>query len=166
MPPTGNHNLMPINTKRRGKTAGARLVKTGQRRLFDQEIQMWILQNTYKLKKINEEMTLALAKGFQFKVMLYFCFRHSQIWTLDGKPKKIDTDNRIKSMTDAVAKATKIDDCYFFAGEHEKIDAEDEEPSVIAAIGTFKPQLKRNLWVVVDDLNPNVPSGNQPKLTQ
>lgn len=143
----------------------ARITKTKDGRLFDQEVAIWMLKNTHKLQKAKDEIKLALNQGYQLKLMLYFCFSHEQLWTKDGRVKRLDTNNRVKAAVDGIAKALDIDDSVFFAEEHEKVET-DEEPHIMVAIGTFKPQMKKNLWICGKDVGPNVPLLAQSKLTQ
>lgn len=114
---------------------------------------------------MNEEILKVLKQGYQLKPMLYFCFPREKLWTKQNEPKQIDVDNRIKSTIDGIANALKINDKHFWSSEYEKVECEDLEAHVMAAIGTFKPQKKENLWIM-GDLSPNVPPSVQPKLPQ
>jgi hypothetical protein len=127
----------------------ARILKTQEGRLFDKQVEIWILRNQQLLHKIKPEIESAM-KESQLKVMLYYCFNHSQLWTKDNRVKQLDTNNRIKPALDGISRAIGIDDRHIFAEEHEKVET-DENPHIMVAIGLHKPALKKNLWIAQDN---------------
>lgn len=127
-----------------------RIIKTKEARLFDIQVKSWCLKNHLTVTRIKKEAAHALKSGFQFKVICYFSFPHTDLWTKKGEAKRLDVNNRLKPCLDAVAFATGIDDKHFFMHEEEKVECE-EHPHVMIAIGPIKPSFKKNLWIAKAD---------------
>ena len=123
-----------------------RIIKTKEARLFDLSVKGWILRNHFTVERIRKEAAIALKSGFQLKIICYFCFQSTDIWTQKGEVKRLDVNNRLKPTLDAIAMAIGIDDKYFFEHEEMKVET-DEEPHTMVAIGPVKPTKKKNLWI-------------------
>jgi hypothetical protein len=80
-----------------------------------------------------------LMKGAMVRLDWYFALSHSQMWTLDGRPKRIDTKNRIKSVQDCVAEAVRVDDMHFWCGYDERVETE-KDPRVFCVLRPHKPR--------------------------
>lgn len=123
-----------------------RIIKTNVSRAFDRQIDVWFIKNGHKVKRMREEMDEAIKKGFQLKVICYFCFPHENLWTKKNEVKQLDVNNRLKPMCDAITRIISIDDRHFWAHEEEKVECTDEA-HVVVAIGPVKPNIKDNLWI-------------------
>lgn len=60
------------------------------------------------------------------------------IYTKKKEVKKMDHHNRLKAAFDGLSKCIDIDDCYFFAGNIEKIEGARE--SITFVISTIVPR--------------------------
>lgn len=54
-----------------------------------------------------------------------YYFKKNRIYCKNGKPKKLDTSNRIKLLHDQIADLIGYDDCYFFDGSFIKRHTEE-----------------------------------------
>lgn len=145
LPPSVNNSLASVVINR-----SVRQIKTSAGRAFDAKVQEYILKNKHHLDMIAAEIKVSMDLGYQLKIMCYYCFNKSDLWTKDKRVKRLDTNNRIKATLDGVSKAIGIDDRHFFAEEHEKIETDELTPHVMIAIGTHRPTLKKNLWISQD----------------
>ncbi len=68
-----------------------------------------------------------IKQGYILRVDTWFGFEHSRIWTKDGQPQRIDSDNRRKPMQDGLAEILDIDDKWFFSGNIEKVTSDSKE---------------------------------------
>lgn len=96
----------------------------------------WHGRNKKDVIKVREFCLSLIADGKMIQIDTYFCFPKSKLFIQSkppkdskkkiGDPKKLDGSNRIKPTHDAIATMLNIDDCYFWAGHFEKIEAPDE----------------------------------------
>jgi Holliday junction resolvase RusA-like endonuclease len=70
---------------------------------------------------------------FSLRVDTYFVFEKKRIISKNNKVMKLDADNRLKPLRDAISHVLEIDDKHFFAGECEKVftDLKDNECAMI-----------------------------------
>lgn len=125
IPPTANRQLMPV---KRGRYA--RLIKTNDARSFDSQIETWMLKASDDIHTMRTVCKSWVKAGFTLRVDLTFHFAENKLYTKGTKKKpkdvkRMDVNNRIKSVIDAVSKILEIDDKYFFAHFIEKVTAED-----------------------------------------
>ena len=114
MCPTANRLVMP----HRG-----RLISTPELRQWKAEVEAWQLRHLRPLEHVKETLEKYLSGG-KFRVLqvdCYHVFPMEKIFTKTGKPKKIDSNNRLKAMLDAASKMTGIDDKFYFSGACEKL---------------------------------------------
>jgi len=141
MPPTINNSLASI---RIGNSF--RQIKSVDARAFDKQVQIWINRNEASLKTIRQEIKAKMDDGFQLRIMCYYCFAHEDLWTLKDKPKRLDTNNRIKATLDGIARAIEVDDRHFFGEEHEKVETQQSPPHVMAIIDIHMPNHKSKFF--------------------
>lgn len=72
-----------------------------------------------------------------FKIDFYFTFKHERLWTKDGRPKRLDASNFIKTTEDQLCEFLGIDDKLFFNISAEKIEGENE--CCIILISAIRP---------------------------
>lgn len=144
---------LPIpNSVNRGFAAvRGRLIKTAEARKFDQEIAIWLYsQNNKTLSNIRALAKNAVSNNKMLQVDRYFIYPKHKLFTKEKKskglivpesPKKIDADNRVKPLLDAVAKIIGVDDKYFFSGHTEKMVSEDTslQNTCIVVVYSFDP---------------------------
>lgn len=125
MPPTANKQLI---------MSRGRFIKATEARVFDNNVLNYILRNRKIIEEIRIDLLKYIDKGLMLRVDTYFCFEYQKLITKEGKPKTIDTNNRIKATLDAVSKAIGIDDKYFSQGYSEKVvrcTSSNEDHSII-----------------------------------
>lgn len=122
IPPSTNKQLIPI---RRGRNT--RFIKSKEARAFDSKIELFDVVHKNRLADIHNSLRAVLTKGdyIGLEVNCYFVFNHNQVITTSKqaqhKFKRMDANNRLKSMIDAVSKLIGIDDSYILTGLCEKV---------------------------------------------
>lgn len=116
MPPTINQSYAQ---------AGRRRVASSALKQFKAELASWGLLHRFELSRLRS----AIEKTESSKVRLEFRFKFNrgQLYTKQGKNKKLDCSNRIKAAEDGVCKLLGFDDRDVFRVEAEKVTA-DAEP--------------------------------------
>lgn len=93
-------------------------VKSKEMRLWERQFMAWAMQHTLAIRYGKE--WLEKNPGKLLDIQCDFYFQRRSIFTLDGKPKRNDTSNRLKALHDQVATALAIDDSLFFDGRFRK----------------------------------------------
>jgi hypothetical protein len=100
----------------------------------------WAWQNWKPLREAIPLLRQALRmdKGM-LRVDSYFGFHHGNVWTANGKLRRVDAANRVKACFDELAKYLTIDDLVFNVGHAEKCWVLDHEPERVLLVLTVKP---------------------------
>lgn len=119
LPPTSNniHATIMVGGQ-------LRRINSKEYQAFLKDAKIWAARNNDRLNVLKKLCMDAIAKDKMISIDAYFCFTHEQLWTQKNKPKKIDGSNRIKPCHDALAMILGIDDCMFWRGTFEKIEAQ------------------------------------------
>lgn len=80
--------------------------------------------NREKIDAIAMVMQNWIDQGMVIRLDCYAAFQYSRIWTLEGKAKQIDADNRRKALQDSISDMLNIDDKWIFSGIMEKVSCE------------------------------------------
>lgn len=144
IPPSANKMYEPTAHKqwKVGKSGKRYLgVNVGRRAsdeliLFQKKCEQFKLINQNNLVRICTDLYGLMESGYVFRVDTWYSFEKSRIFTKDGRPKQIDSDNRRKPMQDGLALILGIDDKWFFSGNTEKVycNSKEEECSIIRII--------------------------------
>lgn len=146
MPPTSNKQYFAISRGRKAYLTKTKELKNYQDIAFPE----WEIKNLNAIgiaKKKVEEWTLG---GQMIRVDLFVCYRYSDIWTKDGRPKANDYRNRFKAIDDCLAKSLGIDDRIFWSGYCEKLTTQKDTPFCMVIISAYTPRVFEDLKL--DDL--------------
>lgn len=137
MPPTVNRFLMPSR---------GRLVHTPEARLWKNKINMYKNMNRQKLEEIEDEIKLFVSNNESsvFSVDCFFLFPKDKLWTKSNSPKKMDGNNRLKPILDAVESLIALDDKYYWSGVAEKVEAKSTE--VVVHFQLIEPENQKSLF--------------------
>lgn len=118
------------------------IIATRELNLFKAKMQSYRVRNLNKIKAHSEEIKAWISEGFVLHFDLIVGLPHDQVFTktkkAKSKYKRIDVDNRLKSIRDAVADILGIDDSIFFSGNTEKVVSEVLCTTVIIRKTTVK----------------------------
>jgi len=85
---------------------------------WEREFSGWACQNANAIGLVRQE--LATAQRFLSIDCVYY-FRKERILTKDGRAKRLDVDNRLKILIDAVTNLTAVDDSLVWQGSFKKV---------------------------------------------
>lgn len=146
MPPSSNSQYMirtmfdKVTKKPRGWLAPTLALEE-----FEDKFEAWRKENLVLVEKARQFiLNECLMKGKMVRADWYFCFPSTKLWTQDGRPKKLDTKNRIKAIQDAMADAVRVDDSHFWCGYDEKQETE-KDARVYVVLKPFKPRSVRDM---------------------
>lgn len=72
-----------------------------------------------------------MAHGHYLALDCFYFFERAQVLTLAGKAKRLDIDNRLKPLIDAITRLIYIDDCNVWEGSfHKRVTAAKASCSV------------------------------------
>lgn len=122
--PSVNEYLMPVagqwaTNKRGQKYMKGRWVKTKKHSDYMTQCRVWASQNRQAIAQIIKRMQTLIEshekaqRKFGFELECVFFFANSRVWSKETKRKKIDDDNRIKPVRDALSHILGLDDKYF-----------------------------------------------------
>jgi len=132
VPPTGNHQLQPV------KMGGyLRLIKSKQARAYEKLVMRWGIANKKDLPTIRDVSTSWVNSGLRLRVDLCFHFPRSSLYTKKNEVKKMDVNNRIKSMVDVVSEMIAVDDRHFFSHFVEKVETPEDEAYCTATVTPY-----------------------------
>lgn len=131
MPPS--ENAMYRNREKGGRCATKALLD------YRQAVQDWVWSHQNQFHRIRK----MIPKNELLRVGTVFCFPRSRIFTKDGRPKRLDTSNRIKAIHDEVGKLLEIDDSHIWDFFAMKMESDDEREFVIVMIETLDEAKKR-----------------------
>ncbi len=135
LPPSSNTAYMPKANKKTGRVyfAPTKELEQYERAIDDWRRSHLNLANAarnYLVSRLPEHQLL-------IRIDRYFAFRRDRIWTLAGRPKKLDASNRIKLLDDALAtRVLALDDCWFWSGLAEKVEVAPNEPECALVVLT------------------------------
>lgn len=138
-------NLAYRNIPGRGRCVSKELTA------YKKECALWAMSNGkakqafYDLIKEEEADT--------FKIDFYFVFKHERLWTKDGRPKRLDASNFIKTTEDQLCEFLGIDDRHFFNISAEKIEGEKE--GCIILISAIRPMHSLELLEALEKTSEN-----------
>lgn len=125
MPPSSNHRMIPVN---------GRLIKSQDIRDYDKQIQLWMLRKMSKLSSIRREIKQWIDEGKYLKVTINLRWPKEKLISKDGKPKKNDLDNRLKTLLDSLSEIIYVDDKYIINISATKISWMKNYPEVSVKI--------------------------------
>ena len=105
-------------------------------------ISEYFYANKTAISIIRADLKSKIKAGEIFALNLDFCFTSSQVFTKDGRYKKIDMNNRIKSAVDAISRLLEIDDSLFFSHLCQKLVTDQETPFFDAHIAVIEGDTK------------------------
>lgn len=152
MPPSVNEYLFPVMGKKAiGKNGReyykGRLVKSQVHRDYLERAHLWRLHNrpaVWRIQAVLKDLRKRVeADGgvFSLKVEGFFAFEYSRVNTKKGQSEKLDTDNRIKPLMDALSEVLEIDDKYFYYEGGEKVTTQVKDlECVIIKITPWRPR--------------------------
>ena len=88
---------------------------------FKKACHLWRDGRPSVVESIALELVEWLKGGLMIRVDAYFVFSRARLWTLNGSPRKLDANNRLKPALDGLVSCLGIDDAYFWGGHCEKI---------------------------------------------
>lgn len=108
--------------------------KTKVYKSFENDVRIWALQKRVQVE-IARDMTLQLSarQAFRLDCLFWHCSTDILMKSdgkrslqnpspkLKGEPKRNDTFNRVKALSDSLAAILGIDDCWFWAGSVDKL---------------------------------------------
>ncbi len=95
-------------------TVGNRRLASVELKQFQKDMTWWGVANRQKLIDAMVKIKRLPATEMRIGLKFHFIFRHKDLFTIKGLPKKIDTSNRIKPAEDAFCELIGIDDKYVF----------------------------------------------------
>lgn len=109
------------------------------------EMEHWRLIHLPAVRNARASLQERLRADPALRLRIDACFRfvHGNIICRDGRPKRNDTENRLKALLDAVAAVLGIDDKLFWAGSYDKEPITDcaSRQSVVVRISPYSPPL-------------------------
>lgn len=149
-----------------------RMAPTAHHRAFMRAVEVWANGRPDTIENVKLELEAWLRRGDVIRVDAWFVFERSRLWTVDGKVKTLDANNRLKPALDGLKEALGIDDRFFFAGNAEKVScALPEHERTVFRLTAMKPLDLTGLWSECG-LNPEVnladlyPAPQVQKITQ
>jgi Holliday junction resolvase RusA-like endonuclease len=100
-------------------------------RKFKSDMNAYWWRHQTELSQYREIFKNWVANRLYLDVHCLFLFEESKVFTKDGRPKKMDTSNRLKAIHDCLADYLQIDDCYFFRISAEKWFANDRHTATV-----------------------------------
>jgi hypothetical protein len=108
-------------------------------REYKKSCEAWAWENYKALREIIPTIHSTIKdQKTMLRVDSYFGFKHSNIWSADGKLQQVDASNRIKACHDELAKYLTVDDLHFNIGRAEKCWVYDHEPERVILILHFE----------------------------
>lgn len=124
MPPSINDSYMSIRQGNRST-----IIATKHLRKFKAEMLFYKAKNFELIKKNKQKIQEFIKQGFCLNFDLFVFFTEDKIFTktkkAKSKYKRLDADNRVKAMRDAISELLEVDDTYFFSGNTEKCIGDD-----------------------------------------
>lgn len=111
--------------------------KSDEYNSFLTQAQYWEMHRQSLVAKSADLCKSMVLEGYLIRVDTYFVFRQTDLWTKPKtkkdkpKPKQLDASNRIKAMHDVLAKMLGIDDKYFWGGNFEKVQGNQQYVTII-----------------------------------
>lgn len=93
---------------------------------WEREFRVWGMLHCQDVRVIKEEFQ-DMTKGCVIAVNCIYYFNQHRVLTKDGRPKRLDADNRLKCLLDQVTELIGIDDCYIWEGSFSKRIARQDE---------------------------------------
>lgn len=121
LPPSTNHLYKTIVIRGRSRRA-----KSKEYKAYEHAVKVWMMTHHHELQLARALTTMA-GPGRFIHLDLDFKFHRSRILCKDGKPKRLDTSNRLKALEDALSLILGIDDCWFWSGQYDKSIAPENE---------------------------------------
>ena len=159
MPPTVNKMKLPIVRRAKYGKSYTTMVNSALAKTYWAEIEKWKLMNmsTDKFYIAKEMLDRNLLDGKLIYVNKTFFWHYDKIYTLKGKPKRIDVDNRIKPTHDAIAMIMGFDDKLIFdESSHKDYVVNEVEQCVVCRIEfTEEEKPKGNIIYMKDYIGYN-----------
>lgn len=136
MPMSISINASLANNPREGARGR---IKTKAYLDYIKAVEHWRLANLAAVNTARSEVRRQVGLGKVLHVSYLFVFDRGKIITQSGRPKRLDTSNRIKVLDDQLSALLLIDDSYFWSGHFTKMSKlfDDKEDYVDVTI-TFR----------------------------
>lgn len=138
MPPSSNR----LNVNRAGPGPGRR--RSDEYVAYLAEAEAWRLSHLPAVRSARAVLQERLRADpwLKLRIEIRFRFNRGAILCHDGRPKRNDTENRLKALLDAVASVLGIDDKLFWAGSFDKEALPDgiRQQSVVVRITPYLRQ--------------------------
>ncbi len=97
--------------------------------------------NHVQMTAIRKQCLEWIRKGYVLKTEAWVGFENSRVWTKEGQPKQIDSDNRLKPLQDGLSKMLGIDDLWVFNATIEKVTVSSKDlESCAVRLSAIKPR--------------------------
>ena len=149
IPPSANQmHSVGSNKVWRQKKDGTKYLSTSAHVYNSPELRHFYLQcknfaniNYVQIAGIRKQCVDWISKGFVLKTEAWVGFENSRVWTKNGQPQKIDSDNRLKPLQDGLSKMLSIDDCWQYCSSIEKVTVVSKDlESCTVRITPIKPR--------------------------
>lgn len=118
---------MPPTVNKLHRAFRGRVIKSKEFRNYEQLVKVWMMTNRQELH-IARAITLRAGPMKFLHLDTVFKFHRKSILTLENRPKRNDTSNRLKALHDVLGAILGIDDCWFWSGAFDKMLVEEKEP--------------------------------------
>lgn len=128
-------------------TRYGKMAPTAIYRCFERACKKWRAGRPDTAEMIEHRLNAWLEIGLMIRVDAYFVFERGRLWTLDGRPQKLDANNRLKPALDGLVACLRIDDLYFWADHVEKVQCSfaDQERTVFV-LSPMRPRRDGELF--------------------
>jgi Holliday junction resolvase RusA-like endonuclease len=109
-------------------------MKSQELQLWERDFQTWAFLNHSAVRVLREYFKSSQPNHF-LQVDCVYRFEKGRILTKQGKTKRLDVDNRLKHLLDAVTTLIGIDDSLIWKGTFIKIPSENDDSSCDVNIG-------------------------------
>lgn len=137
LPMSPSSNTQYRTFRNQGKTYHA-ISKTYAK--YKQSMHEYPFRFPYVFSQAKKQMGEWVRDGVKLEFHSVFFFKQKKIFTLEGRPQKLDTSNRIKALHDVVSEMLGVDDSMYFRIFAEKAQAIGDE-MVCIEILPYRPSL-------------------------
>lgn len=97
--------------------------------------------NYVQMAGIRKQLLDWISKGYVLKTEAWVGFENGRVWTKEGQPQQVDSDNRLKPLQDGLSKMLDLDDKWIFSATIEKVTVASKDlESCSVRIMPIKPR--------------------------
>lgn len=138
MPPSQNAQLRPSWRTRQ-------FIKTDEARAYTVAIDRWMITNCRQIYELRKTVKTWIDVGYRIQTELFLCFPKERLITKQGLPKRLDSNNFIKSSIDGIFTILDLDDKWNGRETCQMVPIENThqlfaKPSVIARLSPIYPK--------------------------